>query len=106
MGAAVAVTITPEAAQRMRSAYAEAGGAGVLRVAARREDDGSVDFGLGFDERRPGDLEVACEGVAVVVAPPSRALVEGATIDFVEIAPGDFRFIFAPPGAPAPQEAP
>ncbi len=36
----------------------------------------------------------------MLVAEPSRELVEGTRIDFVEIEPGDFRFIFAPAGEP------
>ena len=37
----------------------------------------------------------------MVVAARSRELVEGTHIDFVEWEPGDFRFIFAPPGEDA-----
>ncbi len=38
------------------------------------------------------------DGIVVVVAEPSREYVEGTRIDFVEMEPGDFRFIFAPAG--------
>jgi iron-sulfur cluster assembly protein len=99
------ITLTPGAAEQIRRAAAEAGEGAILRVAARREADGSIEYGMGFDEWRAGDLRIVCEGVALVVAPPSRELVKGATIDYVEIAPGDFRFIFAASGdASAPQD--
>ena len=88
------ITITPGAAEQIRRAAAEASDGAILRVAARREADGSVEFGMGFDEWRSGDLRILCEGVAVVVASPSRELVDAVTIDYVEITPGDFRFIF------------
>lgn len=94
------ITITPGAAEQIRRAAADADAGAVLRVAARRVADGSIDFGMGFDEWRDGDIRVLCEGVAVVVAAPSRELVKGITIDFVEIAPGEHRFIFAAKGEP------
>lgn len=93
------ITITQAAAQRIRQAAAESGDATlVLRLAAQVAADGSVDFGMGFDESRPGDTAAEVEGVRLVVAERSRELVEGVTLDFVEIEPGDFRFIFARPG--------
>lgn len=93
------ITITQAAAERIRQSAAEAGAAPpVLRVAAKRGADGAVDFGMGFDQSRPGDTLADVEGIQVVVAAPSRELVEGVTLDFVELEPGDFRFIFARPG--------
>jgi iron-sulfur cluster assembly protein len=91
------ITITPAAAQRIRQSAAESGlETPVLRVAAQLAADGSVDFGMGFDQSRPGDTTSQVEGVHVVVAAQSRELLEGVVLDFVEIEPGDFRFIFAP----------
>lgn len=89
------MTITPQAAEQIRRAAAEADEGAMLRVAARRFGDGTIDYGMGFDEWRSGDLRILCEGVAVVVAPPSRELLNGVIIDYAEIAPGEFRFIFA-----------
>ena len=94
------ITLTVAAAGQIRAAAERAKEAAVLRVAARRLDDGRIDFGMGFDEWRSGDIRVLCEGVAVVVAAPSRELLEGVVLDFVEIAPGDSRFVFV--GRPAP----
>jgi iron-sulfur cluster assembly protein len=96
------ISITQAAAERIRQSAREAGvEPPVLRVAAQRAADGSLDFGMGFDQSRPGDTTEQVEGILVVVAARSRELVEGTRIDFVEWEPGDFRFIFAPPGEDA-----
>lgn len=91
------VTITEEAALQIRRAAEGEGDEATLRLAARRVEDGSIEYGMGFDRPRPGDARVPCEGLVVVVAPASRPLLEGATIDYVEATPGDYRFIFATP---------
>jgi len=90
------ITITPAAAEKIRQAAAESGEeTPLLRVAVQRLADGSLDYGIGFDQTRPGDAFVEVAGVMLVVAPPSQALIEGTQIDFVEVEPGEFRFIFA-----------
>jgi iron-sulfur cluster assembly protein len=62
---------------------------------------------MSIDEWRTGDVRVVCEGVFVVIAPASRELLEGVTVDYVELEPGDFRFIFsAPQAARVPTEQP
>ena len=95
------ISITPAAAERIRQAVAAAAAeTPLLRVAVRQLADGTLDYGMGFDHERPGDAFVEIDGIMVVVAPPSRELIEGTRIDFVEIEPGEFRFIFAAPGAP------
>lgn len=93
------ITITQAAAQQIRKSAAESGvETPLLRVAAKLAADGSVEFGMGFDQSRPGDTTAEVEGVHILVAPPSRELVEGVVLDFVEVAPGDLRFVFAQPG--------
>ncbi|MCW5593024.1 MAG: hypothetical protein KIS74_13065 [Burkholderiales bacterium] len=97
------IEITKAAAERIRQSAAESGmQAPVLRVAAQLAADGSVEYGMGFDQSRPGDTTVELEGVHVVVAARSRELLEGVVLDFVEMEPGDFRFIFAPAGEGGP----
>ena len=95
------ISITQAAAEQIRQSAAQSGvETPVLRVAAQLAADGTVDFGMGFDQSRPGDTVLEVEGIHVVVAEPSRELVEGTRIDFVELEPGEFRFIFAPAGEP------
>lgn len=103
------ITITKRAAEQIRSAAREGGMEGLaLRIAARLMPDGGIDYGMGFDEIQEQDLHLTCEGIDVVISAASKELLNGATLDFVEIEPGDFRFIFMNPNDPAhsrPDEA-
>ena len=92
------ITVTPSAVQQIRVAasQSEADELG-LRVAARRDADGSVSYVMGFDEVRNDDLVVPADGIALVVSPAHRDLLDGMTIDYVEFEAGDFRFIFINP---------
>jgi iron-sulfur cluster assembly protein len=97
------ITVTPQAAEQIRQAAQQSEAAELaLRIAAKRLADGSIDYGMGFDEEREDDLRVESEGVTVLVSPPSQSLLAGTTLDFVELAPGDFRFIFVNPQADEP----
>jgi iron-sulfur cluster assembly protein len=49
---------------------------------------------MGFDERREQDTVIESYGVTVLISPLSRDLLGDATLDFVEINPGEFQFIF------------
>jgi iron-sulfur cluster assembly protein len=93
------ITITQAAAAQIRQSAVDTGlETPVLRVAAQVTADGSLEFGMGFDQSRPGDTTAEVEGVYLVVAPPSRDLLEGVVLDFVEIEPGERRFVFVRPG--------
>jgi iron-sulfur cluster assembly protein len=92
------VTITPGAADQIIIAARAADADGLaLRIAASRGNDGSLDYAMGFDNARKGDLALTSEGIALVVAEEHRDLLVGMTLDFVELEPGDFRFIFINP---------
>lgn len=69
----------------------------VLRVAAYQEDDGSVNYGMGFDIEREADEHLVLNGIEVLIAASSTPYLQGVTLDFVEMSPGDLRFIFIPP---------
>jgi len=78
-----------------------------LRVAAKLEEEassavGGILYGMGFDEERDNDLVLDCAGVTVLLAPPSQELLDGATLDFVELKPGEYQFIFVNPNEIAP----
>lgn len=98
-------SLTSAAADQIQLAARQSGAIDVaLRVAARREADGSLEFGMGFDEPREGDTPLQMEGVDVLIAPPSLPLLEDTLLDFVELEPGEFGFVFLPQ-APAPRAA-
>ncbi|MEJ1353269.1 MAG: iron-sulfur cluster assembly accessory protein, partial [Candidatus Sedimenticola sp. (ex Thyasira tokunagai)] len=71
-----------------------------LRMAARKKDDGSIEYIMGFDEEREQDTRVDADGTSIVISPDSVALLEEAVMDYVEMAEGDFRFIFLNPKDP------
>jgi len=93
--------VTPQAAAQIKNAIPQGEDAEMLglRIAARRMPDGELDYGMGFDEQREFDLEIAVEGVNILIGPNSRELLEGVTLDYVELEPGQFHFIFIPPQA-------
>ena len=74
-----------------------------LRIAASRSSDGSIGYQMGFDEIGPDDVLVNARGVDVVLRKDDKALLNGMTLDFVELEPGDFQFIFLNPNDPSYQ---
>ena len=90
--------LTPAAAEQILRAAAEqhdSHGAPMLRVAAKvDESDGEVVYGMGFDEEREDDLVIDCGGVAILIAPRSQVLLDATTLDFTEVHPGEFQFVF------------
>lgn len=79
------LAITARAAQEVRRAAAAGGAEGMaLRVAAKREDDGSVLLGIGFDAERTNDELIETAGVTLLVSHHSRDLLEDMVLDFVE----------------------
>jgi iron-sulfur cluster assembly protein len=91
-------SVTPSAANEILAAASRSDAAGMaLRIAARQVADGSIEYGMGFDEPRDDDEPAAFDGLTVLVGSPSRPLLEGTVLDYVEIAPGRFDFVFIPP---------
>lgn len=87
--------VTSQAADQIRTAAAQSDAEGLqLRVAAKRLADGSVNYGMGFDHEREKDDVVESQGVTLLIGPQSRDLLENITLDYVELEPGDFQFIF------------
>lgn len=79
------LAITARAAQEVRRAAAAGGAEGMaLRVAAKREDDGGVLLGIGFDAERTNDELIETAGVTLLVSHHSRDLLEDMVLDFVE----------------------
>jgi iron-sulfur cluster assembly protein len=98
--------VTPAAAQQIRAAATQSEAAGMaLRVAARQIADGSIEYGMGFDTTHDGDEPLQFDGLTVVVAPPCQPLLEATVLDWVELEPGAFSFIFIPPTAHSTEPA-
>ena len=95
------ITLTKAAAKQVKVAMTETDAEGMsLRIAARRLQDGSFDYAMGFDDTDHNDSHARTQGVDIVVAPTSTELLQGATLDFVEID-GEHRFIFINPNDPS-----
>ena len=96
------LTITPTAAKKILETMTQPDSAGLsLRLAAKRMADGAFDYALGLDEPGQHDNRVESNGVKVIVAPTSAEFLRGATLDYVELEPGDHQFIFMNPNDPA-----
>jgi len=96
------IKITPEAAKQIRHSAELSDSRNLhLRIAVRREEDGSFVYGMGFDEMHDDDALLASEGINVIVSDAAKDFLIGATLDFVEINPGESQFIFINPNDPA-----
>jgi len=96
------ITVTAQAAGQIAKSAQPAGAGGVcLRLAARLDDKGVLEYGMGFDDKADGDTQVAASGITLLISPGSVELLTGATLDYVEINPGEWRFIFINPNDPS-----
>jgi iron-sulfur cluster assembly protein len=96
------ITITPQAAEQILKSARQAGlEQACLRLAARLGEKGTIEYGMGFDDKAEDDLQVVARDIKVLISPGSVELLTGATIDYVEINPGELRFIFINPNDPA-----
>jgi iron-sulfur cluster assembly protein len=95
------ITVTPRAAEQIARSAAQSGATACLRLAARLGDKGVLEYGMGFDEKAEGDAEIVSNDVTVLVSHDSVELLAGATLDYVELNPGEWRFIFLSPNDPS-----
>ena len=88
-------TLTTSAAQQIQQAAASSGAQEMaLRIAAKIDTDGSKQYGMGFDDPTEEDMKLDLKGVAVVIAGESQVLLADTVLDYVELNPGEFNFIF------------
>lgn len=96
------ITVTSAAAAQIRSAAKQGHMEGMaLRIAAQRSADGTIQYAMGFDDSaRSDDTRFTCEGIELVIASTSTILLDGTTLDYVELEPGRSEFIFMNPNDP------
>ena len=88
-------TLTTSAAQQIQQAAASSGAQEMaLRIAAKIDPDGSKQYGMGFDDPTEEDMKLDLKGVAVGIAGESQVLLADTVLDYVELNPGEFNFIF------------
>ncbi|NOQ87809.1 MAG: iron-sulfur cluster assembly accessory protein [Gammaproteobacteria bacterium] len=95
------ITITPAAAAQIKLSADQGKTEGMsLRIAASRNDDNSIHYGMGFDDSKEDDVTVTAEDIEIIVSASSAELLKDTTIDFVELEPDKFQFIFMNPNDP------
>ncbi len=89
------ISLTKEAAEQVRASAQEGGAENMaLRIAARVNPAGMLEFGMGFDDERTNDTLVDSWGVTLLVNAESAAMLDDVTVDFSEVSPGEHRFVF------------
>jgi iron-sulfur cluster assembly protein len=95
------ITITPEAAAQIRKSAEVTNSQDMyLRIAVRRNDDGTFAYGMGFDELGADDAFIESAGIKLCVANAAKDFLMGATLDYGEVNPGEPQFIFINPNDP------
>jgi iron-sulfur cluster assembly protein len=95
------ITVTPAAAAQIKLSAEQGKSEGMpLRIAATRNSDNSIHYGMGFDDSKEDDVTIAAGDIEIIVSAASAQLLKETTIDFVELEPGKFQFIFMNPNDP------
>ena len=95
------IEITPEAAAQIKLSIQEGQTDDLtLRIAATRNDDNSVHYGMGFDEPKESDISINSSGIDVIISPISSDLLKDTKLDYVELEAGKYQFIFLNPNDP------
>ena len=98
------IQVTEIAAEQIKKAAVESKLENTaLRIAATRNPDNSLHYGLGFDDvgsNEEKDHSFQSNGVKIVVADSSFALLDGTTLDYIELEPKQFHFVFLNPNDP------
>ena len=95
------ITVTEAAANQIRLSAQQTKAEGMaLRIAATRNEDNSIHYGMGFDETKEEDTSVTSGDIELIIAPSSTDLLKGTTLDYVELEEGKFQFIFLNPNDP------
>lgn len=92
------ITVTKEAAEQIRQAATQNDSENLgLRIAAKVNDEGMLEIGMGFDQERANDSVSDHWGVTVLVNAQSAPYLQEVTLDFGEVSPGQTGFMFSMP---------
>ena len=98
------ISITETAANQIKKSVLETQAEAMpLRIAATKNADGSIHYGMGFDDvgnKQENDHTYSSRGISIVVAASSHDLLKGTVIDYVELEPKQFHFVFLNPNDP------
>jgi iron-sulfur cluster assembly protein len=99
------ISLTKEAAEQIRLAAANSDAQGMaLRLAARVNEAGMLEFGMGFDQERENDTIHESWGITLLISKHSAPYLQDVTLDFAEIAPGQKSFVFMKPDTGEPTD--
>jgi iron-sulfur cluster assembly protein len=89
------ISLTQTAAEQIRNAASHPDFQDMaLRIAAKVNEAGMLEFGMGFDNERNDDQIVESWGMNLLISRHSVPLLDNVTIDFGEVAPGQQGFLF------------
>jgi iron-sulfur cluster assembly protein len=98
------IKITPTAAEKIKKAAIESQTENLpLRIAVSKNPDGSFHYGMGFDDvgnKDGNDHTFSSNDISIVVAQSSYDLLKGTTVDYAELEPKQFHFVFLNPNDP------
>ena len=96
------ITLTEAAAKQIQLSADQGQMKGMpLRLAAKRNPDHSLHYAMGFDDiPSENDHNFNSEGIDIVIADSSIELLKDTIVDYVELEPGKFNFIFLNPNDP------
>jgi iron-sulfur cluster assembly protein len=95
------ITVTPAAAAQIKLSAEQGKAEGMsLRIAASRNSDNSIHYGMGFDDSKEDDVVVTTDDIDIIISSDSALLLKDTTIDFVELEPEKYQFIFLNPNDP------
>ena len=95
------ITVTQAASAQIKLSAEQGKTEGLsLRIAATRNNDNSIHYGMGFDDSKEDDITVTIDDIEIIASAASAELLKNTSIDFVELEPGKFQFIFLNPNDP------
>ena len=98
------VSISELAAQQVKKSALESQTENLpLRIAVTVQPDGSFHYGMGFDDvgnTKSEDISYHSNGVDIVIASTSYELLKGTVVDYAELEPKQFHFVFLNPNDP------
>ena len=95
------IKVTPAAVAQIKLSAEQGKTEGMsLRIAASRNDDNSIHYGMGFDDSKEDDITISTDDIEIILSTSSAELLKNTTIDFVELEPDKFQFIFMNPNDP------
>jgi iron-sulfur cluster assembly protein len=93
------IKVTPDAAKQILKSF-ENDEKSILRVAVQQKPDGDFHYIMGLDEAKAGDTRFISNEIKIAVADEHVALLDKMEIDYVEINPDEYNFIFKNPNDP------